>query len=498
MLDSRSAYGPQNVTNRRPKQRLSPWLRWVVPAMLLAGLVAYSQAVAYFGNESFHLLAAQLINAGKKPYLDFFYQHTPLFIYLNAGWMRVFGETWRSAHVLSALLTCGCVVVVAEYVYSRLSETRWRVAISATSAVLFGLNFYVVTYGTVGLPFGLCLLLTFVSFRMTVTSVSRPGMLCPFLAGLAAGMAAASSLLTAPVLLILIVWLAKFDQTGESRRKCFGYASGAVLPFLPLFWLGVLAPRQALFDIVEYHLFHRVGSQGSMIRWNLREIFDFFGSIQGFSLAVLAATGLSFVVRGQQLEQARRREFYLCAWLVVVLSAYLAMPRPTFSFYFVLVTPFLSILAAPGLQYVGTLRWVSRRPALMIATLIVLYSIGFGWQVYKMRREIFFADHKAMEAIAMDVNEVTPPNEWLFAFEQVYFESKRLPPPGMENAFDPYSRRDEWLAANRYATVCMMANDPRVESLNLFGRYIKNKAITTPNFTVYLFWDRITVSSTPP
>jgi len=51
------------------------------------------------------------------------------------------------------------------------------------------------------------------------------------------------------------------------------------------------------------------------------------------------------------------------------------------------------------------------------------------------------------------------------------------------------------LAANRYATVCMMANDPRVESLNLFGRYISNKAITTPNFTVYLFWDRLTVPS---
>jgi hypothetical protein len=463
---------------------------------VVAALVTYSQAVAYFGNEPFHLLAAQLINAGKKPYLDFFYQHTPLFIYLNAGWMRLFGETWRSAHVLSALLTGGCIVVVAEYVYSRLSETRWRAAISATSAALLGLNFYVVSYGTVGLPFGLCLLLTLISFRLTVAAVSRPGIWLPFLAGAPAGAAAASSLLTAPVLLVLVVWLARFDKTGEARRKCLGFASGAVLPFLPLLWLGVLAPQQVFFDLVEYHLFHRVGSGGSMIRWNLREIFDFFGSIQGFSLTVLALTGLSSVARGQ--EQVRRSEYYLSAWLAVVLSAYLSLPRPTFSFYFVLVTPFLSILAALGIQVVGTLRWVSRRRALLMAALIVVYFIGFGWQIYKMRREIFFADHKAMEAIAREVNQVTPPNGWVFAFEQVYFEARRLPPPEMENAFNPYSRRDEWLAANRYATVCMMANDPRVESLNLFGRYIKNKAITTPNFTVYLFWDRVTVSSEAP
>jgi hypothetical protein len=481
------------VTNIRPKQRLAPWLRWVVPATLFSGLVVYSQTVAYFGNEPFHLLASQLINAGKKPYLDFFYQHTPLFIYLNAGWMRLFGETWRSAHVLSALLTGSCILVVAEYIYSRLNETRWRAAITAAGASLLGLSFYVVSYGTVGLPFGLCLLLMLVSFRLTVMAVCRRGMLCPFLAGLAAGAAAAASLLTAPVLLILIIWLARFDRTGEAPRKCFGLAGGAVLPFLPVLWLGVMAPQQVFFDIVEYHLFHRAGLKGSMILWNLREIFDFFGSIQGLSLTVLALTGLYSIARAP--EQPRRSEFYLCAWLGVALSVYLSIPRPTFSFYFVVVTPFLSILAALGIQVIGTHRWVSGRRALMIGALIVVYSIGFGWEVYKMRREIFFADHKAIEVIAREVNQVTPPNGWVFAFEQVYFEARRLPPPEMENAFNPYSHRDEWLAANRYATVCMMANDPRVESLNLFGRYISNKAITTPNFTVYLFWDRLTVPS---
>ena len=103
-----------------------------------------------------------------------------------------------------------------------------------------------------------------------------------------------------------------------------------------------------------------------------------------------------------------------------------------------------------------------------------------------------------MEAIAREVNQITPFNEWVFAFEEVYFEARRMPPPGLENAFNPYSRRDEWLAANRFATVCMMANDPRLKSLDLFGRYAKNKAIDAPNFTVYIFWDRLSAPSEPP
>ncbi|HSE36932.1 MAG TPA: hypothetical protein VLG74_06480, partial [Blastocatellia bacterium] len=223
---------PERANRRRPAR-----LYWAVLAPLAAALLAYSQAVAYFGNESFHLLASQLINAGKTPYLEFFYQHPPLFIYLNAGWMRFFGETWRSAHILSALLTGGCIVVVASYVFNRLFDAPWRLEISAMIAALLGFNFYVITYGTVALPFGLCLLLTVVSFRLTVEAVQRSGALLAFLAGLSCGGSAASSFLTAPVPVVLFVWLALNNLAGARVRKCLAFAGGAVVPFFPLLWL---------------------------------------------------------------------------------------------------------------------------------------------------------------------------------------------------------------------------------------------------------------------
>ena len=118
--------------------RVSDSRLFAVAIVLTASLVliAYSQTIAYYKDEGFDLLAAQLVVAGKKPYLDFFYQHTPLFTYLTAGWMRLFGEGWRSAHALSALFVSGSVVVAAGYMWSRLGDRRPGARALAVSAVV--------------------------------------------------------------------------------------------------------------------------------------------------------------------------------------------------------------------------------------------------------------------------------------------------------------------------------------------------------------------------
>src|SRR6185437_1341306 len=92
---------------------------WSALVCSLAVIVTFSQIGAGLNDEGFHLLAAQLVLSGKRPYSDFFYQRTPLYIYITAGWMRLFGDTWRAAHALSALFTSGCVVLVGTYLFDR-------------------------------------------------------------------------------------------------------------------------------------------------------------------------------------------------------------------------------------------------------------------------------------------------------------------------------------------------------------------------------------------
>jgi len=51
--------------------------RLLYGAVTLIGiaLVVYSQTLSFTWDEGFHLVAEQLINAGKKPYVDFLFAH---------------------------------------------------------------------------------------------------------------------------------------------------------------------------------------------------------------------------------------------------------------------------------------------------------------------------------------------------------------------------------------------------------------------------------------
>ena len=148
---------------------------WAVVAGLTLGLLLASQTVAAYGDEGFHLLAARLINFGKKPYVDFLYTNPPLYAFANAGWMRVFGQSWRSAHAFSALLTGGCILLVADFVFRRLRGTGWGLAGAIAASLLVGLHLLVVQFGTIGQTYGLCLFLITAGFRIAVKAVERQG-----------------------------------------------------------------------------------------------------------------------------------------------------------------------------------------------------------------------------------------------------------------------------------------------------------------------------------
>src|SRR5690349_11161664 len=120
-----------------PSPRRGGTYRWVAGLVwcYAAALLVYSQTRAYTWDEGYHLLAAQLIAAGKRPYIDFCFPQTPLNAYWNAAWMRLLGESWRVPQALAAVLTSGAVFLMADYVFVRFPVPRWRAA-AAAAAVL--------------------------------------------------------------------------------------------------------------------------------------------------------------------------------------------------------------------------------------------------------------------------------------------------------------------------------------------------------------------------
>src|ERR1017187_6062516 len=456
MQDSTPAHQPAD-----PSHWSSPWLRHSALAVLLfAGLLLYSQTLSFAWDEGFHLLAAQLINAGKRPYLDFCFPQTPLNAYLNAGWMRVFGESWRPVHALAAFWVVAGALLAAGFVLQRFPVSRWRLAGACAVLVAVAMNSQVVLFGPIGQAYGLCLFLSVAAFRLTVCSVERrgpqwaaaAGLLAGAAAasgrrvvwverrgprwapaaGLLAGAAAASSLLTAAVAPVLLLWIAIHNRAGARWLKIALFLIGAGIPFLPVLLLFLESPKPVLFNIIQYQTVYRHTKWEGATGQDISVLTSWIDSAQGLTLVLLSGVGTWFIARKSDWDRAQRSEFYLAGWLALGLGAELATAHPTFERYFLLVIPFAAILAMAGLYVAATRLGLGERPFAPSMFLIVLVTLGLGKAIFEDFDSYCWKD---CEKIAQQVQKNTPPGGAVWADELFYFLTRRPPPDGMEFSY---------------------------------------------------------------
>jgi hypothetical protein len=400
-----------------------------VVSCLFAGLLVYSQTAACTWDESYHLLAAQLIKAGKRPYLDFVFPQTALNAYGNALWMLVFGESWRVIHVVAASFTAGAILLTADYVLVRVPLPGWRLPLALATAVTVALNAMVFEFGTVAQAYGICLFMIVAAFRLTVRAVERRGVLFAALAGLTAGAGAASSLLTAPVGPVLLIWMLFQNRIGSRWSKCAAFLAGVAIPFLPILRLFLLGPRQVRFSIIEYQLLHRQVDWPGAIRHDFELLITWIDRSQALFLGLLAVAGLFFIARRSEWDRKLRAELYLCGWLALAVAVHISNAHPTFGQYYLFAVPFLGVLASVGLYAVSSRLYHPDQPWGPVIALTVMLSLGLAKSLYERREDMAWSD---LEEIARQVQQVTPPQNSLLADEPVYFLTRRPPPSGME------------------------------------------------------------------
>jgi hypothetical protein len=481
--------------------RRSALVFWIVAACIVAAFLTYSQLYAYVGDEPFHLLAAQLISAGKRPYLDFFYQHPPLHAYLTAGLFRV-SETWRTSHAFSALAVSLAAVLASRYARDLFVEERARFTAGVLTMIFFSANCYALIFATTGLPYGFCLLCT-----MAALFFSRPGgrRLQVFVAGLFAGAAAASNLLTFPVLAVVVARILMRD-----RRLVLVFIAGASVAFTPLLILFAQSPSQVFFNLVGYHLVDRP-SLGW--RFNVRQMIAWFWSVQGATLTVLAILANWFRRSRERRRPARLpailansfrqdEEVHWCTLTALALLALVACAKTTSSFYVLLTLPFLAILAAVGAvelaHRAGINRSVENAPevsanrfgALVVVVVAVVYLAGLTGMKYVWRWQAPYGDHRKVEMIARELEACTSGSGNYYASEAVYFAVRRSPPPGLENRFNPRSRADELLRDGEFDAVCIGTTNPKVEEFKLLDRYASVKTVSLDGYSMYVLCDK--------
>ena len=431
---------PGADASRRERLWLGAWI-----AFLAAGLLVYSQTVAFNWDEGFHMLTAQLIRAGRRPYLDFCFPQTPFNAYWTAGWMSLFGESWRLTHAISALLSSATVALVALYVFSRLPASPWRLAAAFAAAALAGMNWLVVDFGTVGQAYGLCLLALFAAFRITLAAADRARPTLAALAGLLAGVAAASSLLTAAAAPVLLAWLAIHNRAGARWTKAAAYIAGAAAPFLPVAWLFAHGPRQTLFNLFQYQMRYRAINWPDTTRHDLEVLTSWLDCGQALAVLALVAAGLWFLRSRKEWGGAWRRELTLCGWLALALGTEVGVAHPTFPRYFVVAVPFVAVLAAAGFHALVSRTGSAVRPMWAVAVLSVFLAMTVGKSIYDGRDTYTWPN---MEVLARKVAQLAPPGVALAADEPIYFLMRRTPLPGMEFA---YAHTVESLSKNQAA-----------------------------------------------
>lgn len=467
-------------------------------SLCAAGLLLYAEKWAFAWDEAYHLLAAQLILAGKRPYLDFCFPQTPLNAYWNAAWMAAFGQSWRVPHLAAALLTIGAAVLIADYLLRRFPDAAWRTPAAVVAVLVIALNAQVVTYGLEAQPYALCLFGLALAFRTAVRAVAEPRTIFAAAAGLCAGIAVASSLLTAAGAPVLLVWLLVYNRAGVRWRKAAAFLIAAVVPFLPVAWLAVEGPFETWFNLVRYHATFRKLYWTGATRHDLEVLTSWIDSGQALLVGLLALFGILYVSRASGWARTVKSEFYLCAWLAVALAAEVGRAHPTFPQYFLLLVPFLAILAAAGLYAVASRALEPGRSGWAVALAGGVIAAGLARELYNWRTIDRWA---AYERVAKKVDEVTPPGAPLLALEPIYFLTRRMPPPGFELYYThkvdlPAAERARLhilteaevrgqARAGRFATVYACDEDD-VESYGLEKLYRRKAELEN----CYVFWDR--------
>ena len=397
-----------------------------------AGLLVYSQTMAFVWDEGFHLLAAQLIDKGKVPYVDFCFPQTPLNAYWNAFWLALFHQSWRITHVWTALEITGATFLAADYTFRVFPIAQWRLVAALAVAAFIGLNEVIVQFGNSGQAYAIGLLLTTAAFRLTVAALRRESRLLSLLAGLSSGAAAACTLLTAPVTPVLLAWLVFYSSKAGRWAKAIAFAVGTVIPFAPVIALWILYPRQVFFNVIQYQaLFRRVKWEGATTH-DIDVLSAWLDSTPALLLGSLGIAGFLYVLKRREWDEERRREIYLSSALVAALALYIATAHPTFQRYFLFAIPFASIVAAVGLFSVAARLWGPERPRVAGALVLTLLTLAVARSLFDDRDSTTWRDY---QKIAAKVASVTPKGSEIYVDELVYFLLNRTPPFGMEFSY---------------------------------------------------------------
>ncbi len=422
-----------------------------IPILLLqAGFFLYvSQHRLIDADEGFYLLAARLVLQHKSPYLDFFYTQAPLLPYVYAAWLKLFGISWVSARVLSAVLTTTLGALLYEHICAETES--WIAGVAAV--VLFASSSLVFSWFPIAKTLGLGTVFLFAAYIILARlSVRSPGWLIA-LAGMLAAFSADTRSYVIVVVPVLLWWVYRRSRPQPLKHLAY-FCAGLVLGFLPSLVLFIASPGAFLFNNIGYHALR--SGEGLIADWHNKGATIkalFVGSHTGFQFSVLCLACLAMVVSRRKKRESSRLAFAIA----LVLGIVSLLPTPSEVQYFSMIMPFLIVVAVSfAHDYIAAMTTPKLIHIGSTATAILL--IGFvAAGVPSFHRYLFTGETvpgirvraaapnwtlQAVTAVSTALDQIASPGQEVASFWPGYiFASHADPYPGFENDFGMYVGR---------------------------------------------------------
>jgi 4-amino-4-deoxy-L-arabinose transferase-like glycosyltransferase len=298
-------------------------------------------------DEGFYLSAAKLWIQGKSIYFDFFFPQTPLMPWVYGLWMKIFGISWESARVFSALLSALCGVLVFNHLLKYGKKTAWL------SALLFLTHSLVFSWLPIAKASAITVLFLLGSYVLIENSNSPgsriDGRVRFALAGLLFGFSIESRLFFAGLgPLMLFLCYQKADSVTGRLSSIISFCVGGTVALSPCIFMAIKDFDIFWFNNMGYHLLRDDSSEEAQLSYKVMVFQTIFGlrdaaQIEGFQFPMLfILASINELLCWRKNKQPTGG--YLIAIGLLVLNF---TPTPAYVQYFCTVVPFLVIGAAP-------------------------------------------------------------------------------------------------------------------------------------------------------
>lgn len=287
------------------------------------------------GDENVYYYMGKIVSEGETPYVDFFYGHPPIQVYIYAGLIKLFGfHIWvLKLFTLSIIVACSVLVYL-------ISKERYDEKIGIVSVILFLTSYDILIFGSFAFGIEIAVLFFLISWYFLDKK--------PFLCGLFFGFSLMVRLHLLPLGIILFIY--------SKKKRLFLMGSGICLVYYGL----LLRVPNFVDNVFMYH----VGKLNNLNGW----------------LSFLRANLPLFILFIYSFKKIKDT---FTIDLAIVYLAFLIILGSVFEYYFLIITIILCIESAYALTYsrFRKMLWV------MIIVWTLIMGIKVGVFVYEQTNE---------------------------------------------------------------------------------------------------------------